>query len=66
MYGFLLGNKLNDKEEIQDPKILTEAKSYNTIKLWGNIVDPVVKFVQELVLVITILELFPTIKLLSL
>jgi len=43
MYGFLLGNKLNNKEEIQDPKILTEAKSYNTIKLWGKIVDPVVK-----------------------
>jgi uncharacterized membrane protein required for colicin V production len=43
MYGFLLGNKLNAKEEIEDPKILTEAKSYNTIKLWGKIVDPVVK-----------------------
>ena len=43
MYGFLLGNKLQNKEDIEDPKILTEAKSYNTIKLWGNIVDPVVK-----------------------
>jgi len=43
MYGFLLGNKLQNKEDIEDPKILTEAKSYSTIKLWGNIVDPVVK-----------------------
>jgi uncharacterized membrane protein required for colicin V production len=43
MYGFLLGNKLLNKEDIQDPKILTEAKTYNTIKTWGNFVDPVVK-----------------------
>ncbi len=43
MYGFLLGNKLQDKEEIEDPKIFIEAKTYSTIKTWGHFVDPVVK-----------------------
>jgi uncharacterized membrane protein required for colicin V production len=43
MYGFLLGNKLNQAEEIEDPKILIEAKSYKIIKSSGHFVDPVVK-----------------------
>ena len=43
VYGFILGNKLNDREKIQDPKFLIEAKSYGIIKAWGGFVDPVVK-----------------------
>lgn len=43
MYGLLLGNKLNEKQEIEHPKILSEAKTFLIIKKWGDLVDPAVK-----------------------
>ena len=42
MYGFLLGNKLNKPENIEHPKILTDAKTYNLIKNSGEFLDPAV------------------------
>lgn len=43
MYGFLLGNKLNSKENIEHPKVFLEAKSFHMIQSWGEFVDPAVK-----------------------
>jgi len=43
MYGFLLGNKLNSKENIEHPKFFLEAKSFKLMQSWGGFVDPAVK-----------------------